>query len=59
MFTVNNKIIRKMCEICSRLTIKTLERRLERHWRGSDVIIPNFEHIAHLVPVFLLLTLSK
>ena len=43
-------------EICRKLTIKTLERR---HWRRSGVFIVNFEHILHLAPVFLLLTLSR
>ena len=45
-----------MCEIYSKLTIKTLERR---QWRRSGVFIVNFEHISHLVLVFLLLTLSR
>ena len=30
-----------------------------RQWRRSGVFIVNFQHISHLVPVFLLLTLSK
>ena len=34
--------------MCSKLTIKTLEQRL-------GVFIVNFEHISHLVIVFLLL----
>ena len=38
---------------CSKLTIETLE------WRRSGIFIVNFEHIPHLVLVFLLLTLSK
>ena len=29
-----------------------------RHWRGSGIFIVNFEHISHLVLVFLLLTLD-
>ena len=37
-----------MCEICSKLTIKT-----------PDVFIVNFEHILHLVLFFPLLTLSR
>ena len=37
-------------------TIKTPERR---HWCRSGVFIVNFEHITHLVLVFLLLTLSR
>ena len=42
---------------CSKLTIKTLEQW--RLWRRSGVFIVNFEHISHLVLVFLLLTLSR
>ena len=39
---------RKMCEICSKLTIKTSERR---HWRRSGVFIVNFEQILHIALV--------
>ena len=53
---VNNRNTRTRCEICSKLTINTPERR---HWRRSGVFIVNFEHISHLVLVFLLLTLNK
>ena len=56
MFKVNNRNTRTRCEICSKLTIKTPERR---QWRRSGVFIVNFEHISHLVLVFLLLTLSR
>ena len=42
-------------EICSKLTIKMPERR---HWRRSGIFIVNFEHISHLLLVFLLLTLN-
>ena len=42
-------------EIWSKLTIKTPERR---NWSSSGVLIVNFEHILHLVLVFLLLTLK-
>ena len=52
---VNNRNTRTKCEICSKLTIKTPERR---HWRPSGVLIVKFEHISHLVLVFLLLTLN-
>ena len=52
MFKVNNKNTRARCE---KLTIKTLERR---HWGRYSVFIVNFEHILHLVLVFLLLTLN-
>ena len=55
LFKVNNKNTRKRIEICSKLTIKTPERC---HWRLSGVFIVNFEHIKHLVLVFLLLTLN-
>ena len=34
-----------MCEICSKLTIKTPERC---HWRRSGVFIVICEHILHL-----------
>ena len=56
MFKVNSRNSRTRSEICSKLRIKTPERR---HWRLSSVFIVNFEHISHLVLVFLLLTLSK
>ena len=56
MFKVNNRNTRTRCEICSKLTIKTPERR---QWRRSGVFIVNFEHISHLVLVFLLLTLNR
>ena len=52
MFKVNNKNTRARCE---KLTIKTLERR---HWGRYSIFIVNFEHILHLVLVFLLLTLN-
>ena len=56
MFKINDRNTRTRCKICSKLTIKTQERR---HWRRSGVFIVNFEHISHLVLVFLLLTLSR
>ena len=55
LLKVNNRNTRTRCEICSKLTIKTSERR---HWRLSGVFIVDFEHISHLVLVFLKLTLS-
>ena len=42
---------------CSKLTIKTLKQGVKR--RRSGVFIVNFEHISHLVLVFLLLILNK
>ena len=56
LFKVNNRKTRTRCEICSKLTINTPKRR---QWRRSGVFIVNFEHISHLVLVFLLLTLSR
>ena len=53
---VNNEITRTMCEIYSKLTIKTPERR---HRRGSGIFSVNFEQISHIVLPFLLLTLNK
>ena len=50
-----NRDTRIRCEICSKLTIKSPERR---HWRYSGVFIVNFKHISHLVRVFLLLILN-
>ena len=43
-----------MCEICSKLTIKTLDRR---HWCRFDVFIVTSETISHIILVFPLLTL--
>ena len=51
MFKVNIRNTRTRCEICSKLTIKTPERR------GSGVFIVDFEHVSHLA--LLLLTLSR
>ena len=52
----NNKNTKTSCEVCSDLTIKTPERR---QWRRSGVFIVNFDHILHLLLVFLLLTLNN
>ena len=57
LLKVNNRNTKTRCETCSKLTIKTPERRDER--RRSGVFIVNFEHISHLVLVFPLLTLSR
>ena len=56
MFKVNNKLQNYVNEICSKLTIKTPERR---QWRRCSVSVFNFEHISHFHLVFLLLTLNK
>ena len=55
LFKFNNRNIRTRSGICSKLSIKTPERR---HWRRSGVFIVSFEHISHLDLVFLLLTLN-
>ena len=56
LFKVNNRNTRKRCEICSKLIIKTPERR---QWRFSGVFIVNFEYISHFFLVFLLSSLNK
>ena len=56
LLKVNNRNTRTRCEICSKLTIKKPEQRQSRR---SGFFIVNFEHISHLVLVFLLLTLSR
>ena len=48
LFKVINENTRKRCEICSKLTINTTQRRY-------DNFIVNYEHISHLFLVFLLL----
>ena len=55
---VNKRNSRTGCEICSKLTIKTPERRQWLQWRHCGVFIVHFNHISHLVLVFLLLTLN-
>ena len=54
LLKVKNRSTKTRREICSKLTIKTPERR---QWRRSGVFTVNFEHIYHLVPVLLLLIL--
>ena len=55
LFEVNNKNIRKTYDICSKLTIRTLEWRYRRRSGVSTYFI---EHISQLF-VFLLSTLNK
>ena len=55
LLKVNNRITRTRCEICFKLTTKTLERQ---HWCRSGVFIVKVEHISHVVLLFLLLTLN-
>ena len=45
-----------MCEIFSKLTIKTPERY---QWRRSGVFIVNVEQILNIALMFILLTLNK
>ena len=52
LFKVNQRDTRKKCVICSKLTIKTPERR---YGRLSAVFIVNFEHILYLLILLLLL----
>ena len=40
LFNVSNGNARTMCEICSKLTVNTLERR---HWRSSSIFIGSSE----------------
>ena len=54
LFKANNINTRKTCEICSKLIIKTPERR-----RRPSIFIVNFEHVLHLFLVFLLLALNE
>ena len=56
LFKVNNGNTRAMCESCSKLKVKTPERR---QWSHSGVFIVNFEQISHIVLVFPLLVLNK
>ena len=56
MLKVNTRNTRTRSEICRKLTTKTPERS---HCRRSNVFIINFEHISHLVLVFIWLTLSR
>ena len=47
--------------VTKKLTTETLEqgvRYVQSHWRRSGIFIVNFEHISHLVLVFLLFTLN-
>ena len=53
MFKVKKKNTGIRCEICSKLTIKTPERR------QFAISIFNSEHVLHLVLVVLKLTLNK
>ena len=56
LLKVKKRNTRTRCEICEKLILKTPERR---YWHRSSVFIVNFEHISHLVLMFLLLTLGR
>ena len=56
LFKGNNGNTRRMCHICSKLTIKTPEWR-QRRRLGFSIV--NFEQILHTILVFLLLDLNK
>ena len=43
------------CKICTKLSNKDTRK----HWHRSSVFIVNFEHLSHLVLVFLMLILSR
>ena len=55
LLKVENRNTRTRCEICSKLTIKTPERR---HWCCCGAFIVNVDHFSHLFLLFLLLTLN-
>ena len=55
LLKVNNRNTKRRFEVCSKLKIKTPERR---HWYRSGVFTVKFEPIPHLALVFLLLTLN-
>ena len=56
LFKVSNRNNSKMCEICSKLTIKKHQNKVIN---VVVVFIVNFEHISHVFLVFLLLTLNN
>ena len=56
MFKINNGNTRAMCEICSKLRVKTPDWR---QWHRSGVSIGSFEQVSGIILAFLLLTLNK
>ena len=56
MLKFNNRNTRKRCEIYSKLTIKTQERRQRRR---TVVFIISFVHILYIFLVFLLFSFEK
>ena len=64
LFIVNNRNTWTVCQVCSKLTIKTpavnyFRETLYLRMRRSGVFIINFEQDSHIALVFLLLTLSN
>ena len=55
LLKVNSRNSTTKCETCLKLIIKTPERC---QWCRSGAFSVNFEHILHLILVFLLLTLK-
>ena len=56
LFKVNDENIRTMCDICSKLTIKTPE---QSQWCHSGVFVVHFEKNCYIFLVFLLMSLNK
>ena len=48
MFKVDDRNSRTRFEICSKLTLKTLE---QKHLRRSGVFLVNFEHNSHIIHI--------
>ena len=55
-FKASSGNTRTMCRICSKLTMKTLERRQLRRF---GVFVASFEHISPIVLVFSSLALNR
>ena len=67
-FCINSTLLLKSNLTCSKSTIVTLQKGMKKvnnrntratSMTSSGVFIANFEHISHLLLVFLLLTLNK
>ena len=62
--TSNFEVASQPAIACSKLTIETLEQGMKyvqsyKDTRTTPVDIVNFEHISHLIIVFLFLTLNR
>ena len=53
---INNINTKERCGRCSKLTVKTQERR---NWYRSVVFIADFEHISHIFLVLILLPFNR